>query len=148
RDIPSVAQNTDYSKIGIIALVIVGTIAIILIAMDGLKESQPKSMITPEETLFKTASMQASGPYIQEPEPEQTALSPVVPPAPQAVNPMELQMAQEALRRAKEAEAEMKKRIFSPQIVFDKKSPVPFATSISSASSGGGTLMGGDPNVA
>lgn len=147
RDIPSVAQNKDFTKLGVIGFIMVGIVAIILVAMDGLKDTQPQNMVTPEETMFKAAVSSTSGPYIEEPitEPDNSALNDPIQPA---VNPMELQMAQEALRRAREAEKEAQRRIASPQVVFDKKSSTPFSVTNPSAVSGGGNLLGGDPNIA
>ena len=150
RDIPSVAQNKDFTKLGVIGFIMVGIVAIILVAMDGLKDTQPQNMVTPEESMFKTAVSSTSGPYIEEPitEPDTSALNDPIQPAAPQVNPMELQMAQEALRRAREAEKEAQRRIASPQVVFDKKSSTPFSVTNPSAVSGGGNLLGGDPNIA
>ena len=47
RDIPSVAHNRDFSKLGIIAFIAVGLIAIILVAKDGLDKNDPKPLTAP-----------------------------------------------------------------------------------------------------
>lgn len=152
RDIPSVAQNKDYSKIGIAIFIALGMIAIIAVALDGLNKNKPARLTAPEETLFKTASTSASGPYIEEPQAEILEEPEIKEAQNPQISALEIQMQQEAIRRAQEAELETKKRIASPQIVFDKKSAIPFATSeqvvAQNGALSGGAFTGGDPNLA
>lgn len=148
RDIPSVAQDRDYSKIGIIALVGICALAIILVAMDGMSQKEPKLLTEPEEVTFKTPSS-SSGPYIQNlpPEPAPEALAPVQQPQIETIDPMELQMQQEALRLAREQQKRAAERLRSPQLVFDDSRGAGSPGTASSIS-GGGSLTGGDRNLA
>ena len=123
RDIPSVAQHRDFSKLGIIAFIAVGLIAIILVAKDGLDKNDPKPLTSAEEIEYRTSA--PSGPYIAIAEPE-LPLEQLVP----AIDERELydpleaqrafQMQQEALRIAREQKKRMEERRRSPQIIFDE----------------------------
>lgn len=148
RDIPSVAQDRDYSKIGIIALVGICALAIILVALDGMNKSEPTLLTEPEQISFKTPSS-SSGPYIQTspPEPAPEVLTPVQQPQIAAIDPMELQMQQEALRLAREQKKRAAERLRSPQLVYDDSRGVAVSGAAPS-SSGGGSLTGGDRNLA
>ena len=77
RDIPSVAHSRDFSKLGIIAFIAVGLIAIILVAKDGLDKNDPKPLTAAEEIEYRTCA--PSGPYIDIDEPE-LPLEQLVPP--------------------------------------------------------------------
>ena len=76
RGIPSVKQNTDYTKIYAFLFLLVGIAAIIFVIMDGMKDSAPKKMTDAQEDTFQTYSGNA-GPYIEDPiiEPPQKILS-------------------------------------------------------------------------
>lgn len=150
RDIPSIAQTRDYSKLGVIVFIIIGVMAIILVAVDGMTRSKPQSLIQPEETAFTSIASSIGGPYIEseKEEPPQSQNLAEQNPSPQKRDPLELQMAKEALRRAKEAEAEMQKRIASPQIVFDKRAKTAFASSDSQTTASSPDYMMGDDNLA
>lgn len=153
RDIPSVAQNKDYSKLAIIGFVFIAILAIIAVVLDGMNRNAPHSMVDPEEISFKTVSSASKGLYIEEqtPEPSQNDLQkPIVQiVTPQQPSRMELMLQQEAIKRAKESEAEMQNRLASPQIVFDTKGNRAVALSSSNTQTGGGSFTGGgDPNLA
>jgi len=152
RDIPSVAHNRDFSKIGIIAFIAVGLIAIILVAKDGLDKNDPKPLTAAEEIEYRTSA--PSGPYIDIAEPE-LPIEQLVPPIDERelYDPLEaqreFQMQQEALRMAREQKKRMEERRRSPQIIFDesKNSPSGATPAVSSQS---GSFLGGqeDPNIA
>ena len=152
RDIPSVAHSRDFSKLGIIAFIAVGLIAIILVAKDGLDKNDPKPLTTAEEIEYRTSA--PSGPYIDIAEPE-LPIEQLVPPIDERelYDPLEaqreFQMQQEALRMAREQKKRMEERRRSPQIIFDesKNSPSGATPAVSSQS---GSLLGGqeDPNIA
>tara|TARA_R110001592_G_scaffold31482_2_gene110980 strand:- start:8293 stop:9447 length:1155 start_codon:yes stop_codon:yes gene_type:complete len=152
RDIPSVAHNRDFSKLGIIAFIAVGLIAIILVAKDGLDKNDPKPLTAAEEIEYRTSA--PSGPYIDIAEPE-LPIEQLVPPIDERelYDPLEaqreFQMQQEALRMAREQKKRMEERRRSPQIIFDesKNSPSGDTPAVSSQS---GSLLGGqeDPNIA
>lgn len=152
RDIPSVAHSRDFSKLGIIAFIAVGLIAIILVAKDGLDKNDPKPLTAAEEVEYRTSS--PSGPYIDIAEPE-LPIERLVPPINERelYDPLEaqreFQMQQEALRMAREQKKRMEERRRSPQIIFDesKNSPSGATPAVSSQS---GSLLGGqeDPNIA
>lgn len=151
RDIPSVAQHRDFSKLGIIAFIAVGLIAIILVAKDGLDKNDPKSLTSAEEVEYRTSA--PSGPYIDIAEPE-LPIEQLVPPIDERelYDPLEaqreFQMQQEALRIAREQKKRMEERRRSPQIIFDESNNAK-ATSVPNSSSQGGSLLGGedDPNL-
>lgn len=152
RDIPSVAHNRDFSKLGIIAFIAVGLIAIILVAKDGLDKNDPKPLTAAEEIEYRTSA--PSGPYIDIAEPE-LPIEQLVPPIDERdlYDPLnaqrEFQMQQEALRMAREQKKRMEERRRSPQIIFDEsKNDPPGATPAVSSQSG--SLLGGqeDPNIA
>ncbi len=152
RDIPSVAHSRDFSKLGIIAFIAVGLIAIILVAKDGLDKNDPKPLTAAEEIEYRTSA--PSGPYIDIAEPE-LPLEQLVPPINERdlYNPLEaqreFQMQQEALRMAREQKKRMEERRRSPQIIFDEsKNGQSGATPAISSQSG--SLFGGqeDPNIA
>lgn len=152
RDIPSVAHNRDFSKLGIIAFIAVGLIAIILVAKDGLNKNDPKPLTAAEEIEYRTSA--PSGPYIDIAEPE-LPLEQLVPPINERdlYDPLEaqreFQMQQEALRMAREQKKRMEERRRSPQIIFDesKNGPSGATPAVSSQS---GSFLGGqeDPNIA
>jgi type IV secretion system protein VirB10 len=130
RDIPGIAQSKDLSKIMAVAICIIGGLAILFIALDGMKKEQPQSLIEPDKQLTRITSSSMSEPYIEEARAD--PLLPTVPPPRKENTPssaMEVHMAQEAIRRAREAEAERQTRIASPQIVFDRKASTPYAVS-------------------
>jgi type IV secretion system protein VirB10 len=151
RDIPSVAQHRDFSKLGIIAFIAVGLIAIILVAKDGLDKNDPKPLTSAEEVEYRTSA--PSGPYIDIAEPE-LPIEQLVPPIDERelYDPLEaqreFQMQQEALRIAREQKKRMEERRRSPQIIFDESNNAK-ATSVPNSSSQGGSLLGGedDPNL-
>jgi type IV secretion system protein VirB10 len=152
RDIPSVAHSRDFSKLGIIAFIAVGLIAIILVAKDGLDKNGPKPLTAAEEIEYRTSA--PSGPYIDIAEPE-LPIEQLVPPIDERelYDPLEaqreFQMQQEALRMAREQKKRMEERRRSPQIIFDesKNGPSGATPAVSSQS---GSLFGGqeDPNIA
>ncbi len=152
RDIPSVAHSRDFSKLGIIAFIAVGLIAIILVAKDGLDKNDPRPLTAAEEIEYRTSA--PSGPYIDIAEPE-LPIEQLVPPIDERelYDPLEaqreFQMQQEALRMAREQKKRMEERRRSPQIIFDesKNSPSGATPAVSSQS---GSLLGGqeDPNIA
>lgn len=152
RDIPSVAHSRDFSKLGIIAFIAVGLIAIILVAKDGLDKNDPKPLTAAEEIEYRTSA--PSGPYIDIAAPE-LPIEQLVPPIDERdlYDPLEaqreFQMQQEALRMAREQKKRMEERRRSPQIIFDesKNSPSGATPAVSSQS---GSLLGGqeDPNIA
>ena len=76
RGIPSVKQNSDYTRIYAFLFLAVGAAAIIFVIMDGMKDSAPKKMTDAQEETFQTYSGNA-GPYIDDPiiEPPQEVLS-------------------------------------------------------------------------
>lgn len=152
RDIPSVAQNKDFSKLGVIAFIAVGLIAIILVAKDGLEKNDPKPMTQAEEVEYRTRA--PSGPYIE------MAKAPL--PTEQLVPPddkkelydpleaqREFQMRQEALRIAREQKKRITERRRSPQIIFDESNNSPSGAT-PDVTSQSGSLLGGqeDPNIA
>ena len=151
RDIPSVAQHRDFSKLGIIAFIAVGVIAIILVAKDGLDKNDPKPLTSAEEVEYRTSA--PSGPYIDIAEPD-LPIEQLVPPIDERelYDPLEaqreFQMQQEALRIAREQKKRMEERRRSPQIIFDESNNAK-ATSTPNSSSQGGSLFGGeeDPNL-
>lgn len=151
RDIPSVAQHRDFSKLGIIAFIAVGLIAIILVAKDGLDKNDPNPLTSAEEVEYRTSA--PSGPYIDIAEPE-LPIEQLVPPIDERelYDPLEaqreFQMQQEALRIAREQKKRMIERRRSPQIIFDESNNAK-ATSVPNSSSQGGSLLGGedDPNL-
>lgn len=146
RDIPSVAQHRDFSKLGIIAFIAVGLIAIILVAKDGLDKNDPKPLTSAEEVEYRTSA--PSGPYIDIAEPE-LPIEQLVPPIDERelYDPLEaqreFQMQQEALRIAREQKKRMEERRRSPQIIFDESNNAK-ATSVPNSSSQGGSLLGGE----
>jgi len=152
RDIPSVAQHRDFSKLGIIAFIAVGLIAIILVAKDGLDKNDPKPLTAAEEVEFRTSA--PSGPYIDIAEAE-LPIEQLVPPIDERelYDPLEAQreyqMQQEALRIAREQKKRMEERLRSPQIIFDDSNNSK-ASSTASSTQQGGSLFGGeeDPNLA
>ncbi|MBI1302059.1 MAG: hypothetical protein GC137_10480 [Alphaproteobacteria bacterium] len=150
RDIPSVAQNKDYSKLAIVAFVVVGIVAIIAVVIDGINKNTPRRMVDPEEISFKSVSS-AQEPYIEEPIPEPSKAN-LVAPTVQVIEKdqpsrMELMLQQEALKRAKAAEEERQRRLASPQIVFDTKGNRAVAVSTSATQAVGRSFGGGDPNL-
>lgn len=152
RDIPSVAQNRDFSKLGIMAFIVVGLIAIILVAKDGMEKNDPKLMTEAEEVEYRTRA--PSGPYIEIAEPD-LPLEQLVPPIneKELYDPLEaqreFQMRQEALRIAREQKKRMEERRRSPQIIFDEAN-AGRTTVTPTSSTQGGSLLGGedDPNIA
>ena len=152
RDIPSVAQNRDFSKLGIMAFIVVGLIAIILVAKDGMEKNNPKLMTEAEEVEYRTRT--PSGPYIEIAEPD-LPLEQLVPPIDEKelYDPLEaqreFQMRQEALRIAREQKKRMEERRRSPQIIFDEAN-AGRTTTTPTSSTQGGSLFGGedDPNIA
>ncbi len=152
RDIPSVAQNRDFSKLGIMAFIVVGLIAIILVAKDGMEKNDPKLMTEAEEVEYRTRA--PSGPYIEIAEPD-LPLEQLVPPIneKELYDPLEaqreFQMRQEALRIAREQKKRMEARRRSPQIIFDDAN-AGRTTATPTSSTKGGSLFGGedDPNIA
>lgn len=148
RSIPSVAQNADYSKIGIGAFILFGVCAILYVAIGGINENKPKLMTQAEESTFKTISGN-NEPYIEEPisEPSQSALAPTTPAAAPQTSQLELFMQQEALRIAREQQKEMAKRIASPQIIYDD-APAANASAGAQHSNSSGSFGGeSDPNL-
>ncbi|MEM7621217.1 MAG: type IV secretion system protein VirB10 [Pseudomonadota bacterium] len=152
RDIPTVAQNKDFSKLGIIAFIAVGLIAIILVAKDGMEKNDPKPLTEAEEVEYRTRA--PSGPYIEIVE-EDPPIETLVPPIDERelYDPLEaqreFQMQQEALRIAREQKKRMEERRRSPQIIFDESNSR--ASGVSpTPNSQGASLLGGeqDPNIA
>lgn len=148
RDIPSVASGTDYSKIGIVALVAVCAVAIILIVLDGMHKNEPTLLTEAEEITFKTPHSM-SGPYIETPppEPDPEILTPVSEPQIAAIDPMELQLQQEALRLAREQKKRAEERLRSSQLIYDDTRGAALSVTAPS-SANGGTLTGNDRNLA
>jgi type IV secretion system protein VirB10 len=152
RDIPSVAHSRDFSKLGIIAFIAVGLIAIILVAKDGLDKNDPKPLTAAEEIEYRTSA--PSGPYIDIAEPE-LPIEQLVPPIDERelYDPLEaqreFQMQQEALRMAREQKKRMEERRRSPQIIFDESKNGPSGAT-PAVSSQNGSFLGGqeDPNIA
>ena len=152
RDIPSVAQNKDFSKLGIIAFIAVGLIAIILVAKDGMEKNDSRPMTEAEEVEYRTRA--PSRPYIEIAE-EDPPLELLVPPIDEKelYDPLEaqreFQMQQEALRIAREQKKRMEERRRSPQIIFDESNTGPSGAT-PAVSSQGSSLLGGeqDPNIA
>ena len=148
RGIPSVKQNSDYTKIYAALFLLVGVVAIIFVIVDGMKDSAPKKMTQAQEETFQTYSGNAE-PYIDDPiieSPEEILAQPVPEQAPDT-SQLELLMQQEAMRIAREKQLEAKKRIASPQVIFDQKSSGIVPASGSSASNN--SLTGpDDPNLA
>ena len=106
REFPTIAQGSNASKFGIFAFLAVGVIAIIFVAMDGMEQSAPRELTTPEEIEFRTPT--PSGPYIEIEQQAEVPLEQLVPPIDERelYDPLEaqreLQMQQEALRLARE----------------------------------------------
>ena len=149
RDIPLVAQSADYSRLGIIAFLIVGTLGIVLIVMDAMNKNQPTPMTKAEEVEFKVPSS-ASEPYIeiiekQEAPEKQTTKEPYDAAAAQ----YERQMQQEALRLAKEHQRQVEKRLHSDQLIYDDSASSLTSNAASApGSSSAGTFFGdGDKNM-
>lgn len=148
RGIPSVKQNSDYTKIYAALFLLVGVVAIIFVIVDGMKASAPKKMTQAEEETFQTYSGNAE-PYINDPiiEPPEEILAQPLPEQAPDTSQLELLMQQEAMRIAREKQLEAKKRIASPQVIFDQKSSGILPASGSSASNN--SLTGpDDPNLA
>jgi len=151
RDIPLVAQNTDYTKLGVIAFLLVGTIGIAIIVMDAMNKNQPRPMTNAEEVEFK-APVSAGKPYIeiidkQEPKAEKTHNKTSYD---AKAAQYERQMQQEALRLAKEQQRRLQKRLHSNQLIYDNSSSslATNAPSPSSQSSSTGNFFGGgDKNL-
>ena len=125
RGIPSVSQNTDYTKILAGIFLLFGAVAIVFVIMDGMKQSEPKQMTEAGEETFKTYAGN-SEPYIEDTLPPQEDV--LVQPTPEIMPELpdtsqyELMMQQEALRIAREKAAERKRRMAAPQLIFDEKS--------------------------
>lgn len=151
RGIPSVKQNSDYTKILAVIFLLFGTIAIIFVIMDGLKENKPKKLTEPQENTFQTYSGN-SGPYISDPviPPPDNQLSENLPETntTQNTSQLEILMQQEALRIAKEKQVEAKKRIQSPQLIFDEGKAASAQTQNAIAHENAGSLSSSnDPNL-
>lgn len=156
REFPTIAQGSSASKFGIFAFLAVGVIAIIFVALDGMEQSAPRELTTPEEIEFRTPT--PSGPYIEIEEQAEVPLEQLVPPIDERelYDPLEaqreLQMQQEALRLAREQKKRMEERRRSPQIIFDNSGSAQANLAGGSSSQGGqGSLLGGgeqDPNIA
>ena len=156
REFPTIAQGSNASKFGIFAFLAVGVIAIIFVALDGMEQSAPRELTTPEEIEFRTPT--PSGPYIEIEEQAEVPLEQLVPPIDERelYDPLEaqreLQMQQEALRLAREQKKRMEERKRSPQIIFDNSGSAQSNVAGGSSSQGvSGSLLGGgeqDPNIA
>ena len=156
REFPTIAQGSSASKFGIFAFLAVGVIAIIFVALDGMEQSAPRELTTPEEIEFRTPT--PSGPYIEIEQQAEVPLEQLVPPIDERelYDPLEaqreLQMQQEALRLAREQKKRMEERRRSPQVIFDNSSSAQGNVSGGATSQGGqGSLLGGgeqDPNIA
>lgn len=150
REFPSVKQNNDYTKIWAGLFLIFGVLAIIFVIYDGMKDSAPRKMTDAQEDTFQTYSGN-SGPFINDPieAPSEITLNesqPVVE-SYQGPTQQELMMQQEAMRIAREKLAEEKRRIASPQLIFDEKSPS--AVNAQGTTTTGSSLGGvSDPNLA
>ncbi|MCF6319172.1 MAG: hypothetical protein L3J83_07840, partial [Proteobacteria bacterium] len=122
RGIPSVT-NTDRKNIifGAI-LIVVAIIAMIIIVMDDMDKSEPRSLITAEEVTFKGSGK--SSPYIDTSPLEAKTAPPIrhQPATVQAINPNEIAMQREAIRLALEQQKRMEKRKRSKQLVLDESS--------------------------
>ena len=152
RDIPLVAQNTDYSKLGMIAFLVVGTIAIILIVMDAMNKNQPQPMTKAEDIEFKTP-YSASEPYIEiidkKQETKQEERTNPETPYDAAAAQYERQMQQEALRLARQQQRRLQKRLHSDQLIYDNSSSsATIPDSARNASSSGNLFGGSDKNIA
>ncbi len=149
RDIPLVAQNTDYSKLGMAAILVVGTIAIILVVIDAMNKSHPVPMTKAEEVEFK-APNSAGKPYIEiiDKQPEKAEKPQKKPYYDAKAAQHERQMQQEALRIAKEQHNRKQKRLHSNQLIYDDTSSTTSAPTPSSQSSSTGNLFSsGDKNL-
>lgn len=153
RGIPSVT-NTDRKNIVFGAiLIVVAIIAMIIIVMDDMDKSEPKSLITPEKVTFKGSGQ--SSPYIDT-SPLEAKTAPPPRPQPttvQTINPNEIAMQREAIRLALEQQKRMEKRKRSKQLVLDESSnQIPNSQSTQTSNNAGGAsfLSGGntDPNLA
>lgn len=151
RDIPLVAQNNNFSKIGIIILVLVGTCAIVAVAMDGMDKSKPAPMTQAANEEFRTPST-GTEPYIQiVDQPPQEQLTDTKPAYDPLAAQRELQMQQEALRLAREQQKRKMERLHSDQLIYDQSSSaLPVSnSSIPSGNGNAGSLLGaGDENTA
>lgn len=151
RDIPLVAQNTNFSKLGIMLFIFVGVCAIIAVAMDGMDKSKPKPMTEAAEEEFRAPSS-GSEPYIQvvEQAPSQEQLtSPNSEYDPMAAQ-REFQMQQEALRLAREQQKRKQERLHSDQLIYDQSSSniqSPNGSTPSGSIGSGNLLGGGDENL-
>jgi len=152
RGIPSVNQNTDYTKIWAGIFLLFGVAAIIFVIMDGMKNSQPTKLTDAGEETFQTYSGN-SGPYIEDiatpSEEELVQAAPEIVPTVPDTSQYELMMQQEAMRIAREKRAEMKRRMAAPQLVFDEKSTSAVNNQGVTKDGSGGSLTGpSDPNIA
>ena len=152
RGIPSVSQNTDYTKIWAGIFLLFGAIAIVFVIMDGMKQSEPKQMTEAGEEIFKTYAGNAE-PYIEDtlpPEEELEQPTPEIMPAIPDTSQYELMMQQEALRIAREKAAERKRRMAAPQLIFDEKSNSAVNNQgVTTGGNNGGSLTGpSDANIA
>ncbi len=151
RDIPLVAQNTDYSRLGMIGFLVVGTIGIVLVVMDAMNKSQPLPMTQAEEIEFK-APLFANEPYIESI--DKQATNPEKLPTKANYDAVlaqyERQIQQEALRLAKEQQRLLEKRLYSDQLIYDGAS-TSFTSNTepysSSASPTGTFFDDGDNNI-
>ena len=152
RGVPSVSQNTDYTKIWAGIFLLFGAIAIVFVIMDGMKQSKPKQMTEAGEEIFKTYAGNAE-PYIEDilpPKEELAEPTPEILPTIPDTSQYELMMQQEALRIAREKAAERKRRMAAPQLIFDEKSSSAVNNQgVTTNGSNGGSLTGpSDANIA
>ena len=154
RGIPSVKQKGDYSKIYGALFLLVGVIAIGFIIMDGMNENKPKRLTEANEDSFQTYTGN-SGPFINDPveAPSEIILSEPQPQVDTQVDrgpsQYEIMMQQEALRIAKEKQAEAKRRLQAPQLIFDEGITASTQSPSATNTGTGGLLSNSsDPNLA
>lgn len=153
RDIPSVADTKDLSKIGLVAFLFIGILAIIAVVLDGMKKNEHTLLTDPQEISYKVPYSN-SGPYIQPiSEPDDTALhAPAPDPEPvidHLARQREYQMQQEALRLAREEQQRLQERLVSKQLIYDDAASIAGLTLSGQSQSNGSSLLsgGGDPNL-
>ncbi|HIF26259.1 MAG TPA: TrbI/VirB10 family protein [Micavibrio sp.] len=118
RDIPLVASQRDYTKLGIAAFIGVGTLAIIAVAADGLNKPKAAPLTQSEAVEFNIPS--ATKPYIQTEEIEHSKEQKPDKAHDALAMQREMQMQQEALRMAKEQEQRYEERLRSKQLIYDQ----------------------------
>ena len=134
RDIPLVASQRDYTKLGIAAFIGVGTLAIIAVAADGLNKPKAVPLTQSEAVEFNIPS--ATKPYIQTEEIDHSMEDKPDKTRDAIAMQRELQMQQEALRMAKEQEQRYEERLRSKQLIYDQSPKSPEALSKLSPAAG------------